>query len=63
MQDNHQLESDIAMLLMQIEAGEGDAKVIYGQIRDHFEQLRATGDDIPAEFAELEKDLDLRFAA
>lgn len=61
--DNDHIETDIALLLMQIETGEGDARSIYDQIRSQFAQMRASGEEIPAEFAELERDLDLRFAA
>jgi hypothetical protein len=61
--DNHQIESDIAMLLMLMENEEGDLGTLYRQIHDHFEKLSAGGDDIPSEFVELKKELDQRFAA
>jgi hypothetical protein len=61
--DNHHIESDIAMLYMQIETEEGDARAIYDEIRGYFDQLRAGGDDVPSEFAELERELEMRFAA
>jgi hypothetical protein len=62
MSNNH-VESDIVMLLMQLENEDGDTSEIYAQIHDIFEEMRADGDEIPAEFAALEKELDLKFAA
>ena len=62
MSNNH-VEADIALLLMQLETEEGDTTEIYNQIHDIFEEMRASGDDIPAEFSELEKELDMQFAA
>ena len=62
MSNNH-VESDIALLLMQLENEDGDTAEIYSQIHDIFEEMRRDGDEIPAEFSELEKELDMQFAA
>lgn len=62
MSNNH-VETDIALLLMQLETNEDKASEIYTQIHDIFEEMRADGDDIPVEFTELEKELDMKFAA
>jgi hypothetical protein len=61
MSNNH-VESDIALLLMQLENEDGDTTEIYRQIHDIFEEMRADGDDIPSEFSALEQELDQRFA-
>ncbi len=60
---NDHVESDIALLLVQLENETGDTTEIYRQIHDIFEEMRADGDDIPNEFVELEKELDMKFAA
>lgn len=62
MSNNH-VESDIALLMMQLETEVGNSAEIYKQIHDLFEEMRTDGDDIPAEFMELEKELDMKFAA
>ena len=62
MSNNH-VESDIALLLMQLEEHPVGASEIYRQIHDIFEEMRQDGDDIPVEFQELEKELDMKFAA
>ena len=62
MSNNH-IESDIALLLMQLENEDGDTREIYQQIHDIFEEMRADGDTIPTEFSELKKELDQKFAA
>ena len=61
MSNNH-VESDIAMLLMQLENHDGDDNEIYLQIHDIFQEMHADGDEIPAEFVELEKELDQKFS-
>ena len=60
---NIHVETDIALLFMQLETNEGDKTEIYNQIHDIFEEMRADGDVIPVEFMELEKELDMKFAA
>lgn len=62
MSNNH-IESDIALLLMQLESDMGDSNEIYLQIHDIFEEMRADGDHIPTEFMMLEQELNQRFAA
>ena len=60
---NIHMESDIALLLMQLENEDGNTSEIYQQIHDIFEEMRADGDSIPSEFCELERELDQKFAA
>ncbi len=60
---NDHVESDIALLLMQLEEHPEAASTIYQQIHDIFEEMRADGDEIPVEFLELERELDVKFAA
>lgn len=62
MSNNH-VETDIAMLLMQLENEDGNTTEIYKQIHDIFEEMRSDGDVIPVEFSELEKELDMKYAA
>jgi hypothetical protein len=60
---NDHVESDIALLLMELENEDGDPVEIYKQIHDIFQEMHADGDEIPMEFQELEKELKERFSA
>ncbi len=60
---NDHIETDIALLLVQLETRRDKAGEIYAQIHDIFEEMRRDGDEIPAEFQELKKELDTKFAA
>ena len=59
---NDHVETDIALLLMQLECEDGDPREIYAQINDIFEEMLLDGDEVPAEFIDLKKDLDTRFS-